>query len=75
MKYWLTLMVIASLVSCASYQAMNSPSSAPAVMEKFKKVDNAAVQSSGRLVKSPHAYVIKGPKGSFGGFVGTVPVT
>ena len=66
MKYWLTLMVIISLVACASHQAANSPSSNPAAIQNSKKVD----KSSGQLVKSPNGYVINGPNGRFGGFVG-----
>ena len=70
MKYWLTLMVIISLVACASHQAANSPSSNPAAIQNSKKVDKSAGQSSGQLVKSPNGYVINGPNGRFGGFEG-----
>ena len=54
----------------AAHQATNSLSNDPAAMEKSKKVDKATGQSSSELVKSPHGYVIKGPNGRFGGFVG-----
>jgi hypothetical protein len=33
-------------------------------------MDKFTDKSSGQLVKSPHGYVIDGPKGRFGGFLG-----
>jgi len=70
MKFWLTLVVMISLVACAAYQTTNSPSSNSAAMENSKKVDKFTDKSTGQLIKSPHGYVIDGPKGRFGGFVG-----
>ena len=70
MKYWLTLMLMISLVACTSHQATTSPSSDPAAMQDMKKVDKLNGPSTRQLVKSPHGYVVKGPKGRFGGFEG-----
>ena len=63
-------MVMISLVACAAHQTTNSPSRNPAAMENPKKVDKFADKSTGQLVKSSHGYVIDGPKGRFGGFLG-----
>ena len=70
MKYWLTLMVMISLIACAAHPTTTALSSNSAAAVDSKKVDKFADKSTGQLVKSPHGYVIDGPKGRFGGFLG-----
>jgi len=70
MRYWLTLMAMISLVACAAHPTTTALSSNSAAMENSKKVDRFTNKSTGQLVKSPHGYVIDGPKGRFGGFLG-----
>ena len=70
MKYWLILMIMIGLAACATQKATNSPSSDPAAKEDSKATDKFSDPSSGQLVKSPNGYVVEGPKGRFGGFVG-----
>ena len=41
----------------------------PAVVDS-KKTDKFTDKSSGQLSKSPHGYVIDGPRARFGGFLG-----
>lgn len=70
MKYWLTLMVMISLVACAAHPNKTDLSSNSAAVVDSRKVDKLTDQSTGQLVKSPHGYVIDGPRGRFGGFLG-----
>ena len=63
-------MAMISLVACAAHPTTTALSSNSAAMENSKKVDRFTNKSTGQLVKSPHGYVIDGPKGRFGGFVG-----
>ena len=70
MKYWLTLMAMISLVACAAHPTTTALSSNSAAMGNSKRMDKFPDKSSGQLIKSPHGYVIDGPKGRFGGFLG-----
>ena len=70
MKYWLTLMVMILLVGCAAHPDKAALTGNSAAMENSKKMDKYPDKSSGQLIKSPHGYVIDGPKGRFGGFLG-----
>ena len=59
-----------SLVACAAHPTTTALSSNSAAMENSKKVDRFTNKSTGQLVKSPHGYVIDGPRARFGGFLG-----
>jgi hypothetical protein len=70
MKCWLTLMAMISLVACSAHPTTTALSSNSAAVVDSKKVDKFTDKSTGQLVKSPHGYVIDGPKKRFGGFWG-----
>ena len=70
MKCCLTLMAMISLVACSAHPTTTALSSNSAAVVDSKKVDKFTDKSTGQLVKSPHGYVIDGPKGRFGGFWG-----
>ena len=70
MKCWLTLMAMISLVACSAHPTTTVLSSNSAAVVDSKKVDKFTDKFTGQLVKSPHGYVIDGPKGRFGGFWG-----
>ena len=70
MKCWLTLMTMISLVACSAHPTTTALSSNSAAVVDSKKVDKFTDKFTGQLVKSPHGYVIDGPKGRFGGFWG-----
>jgi len=70
MKYWLSLMVMISLVACAAHPTATALSSNSAAMGNSKKMNKIPNKSSDQLIKSPHGYVVDGPKGRFGGFLG-----
>ena len=63
-------MAMISLVACSAYPTTTALSSNSAAVVDSKKVDKFTDKSTGQLVKSPHGYVIDGPKGRFGGFWG-----
>ena len=63
-------MVMISLVACAAHPTTSALSSNSAAMGNSKKVDKFADKSSIQLIKSPHGYVIDGPRERFGGFLG-----
>ena len=70
MKYWLTIMLMIILVACAADPNKTALTSNSAAMGNSKKMDKSPEESSGQLIKSPHGYVINGPSGRFGGFLG-----
>jgi hypothetical protein len=70
MKYWLSLMVMISLVACAAHPTRTALSSNSAAVVDSKKTDKFTDKSSGQLSKSAHGYVIDGPRARFGGFLG-----
>jgi hypothetical protein len=70
MKYWLTIMVMISLVACAAQPDKTALTSNSAAIGDSQKMNKVPEQSSAQLIKSPHGYVIKGPNGRFGGFLG-----
>ena len=70
MKIWLALILSTILVACAT-----NPSSVKTTSESnppgiSKNSDKEIPSYSKQLVKSPHGYVINGPKATFGGFIG-----
>ena len=70
MKYWLTIMVMIILVACAAHPKKTALTSNSAAPGNSKKMDKSPEKSSGQLIKSPHGYVVNGPTGRFGGFLG-----
>ena len=59
-----------SLVACAAHPTTTALSSNSAAMGNSQKIDKFTDKSTGQLVKSPHGYVIDGPRARFGGFLG-----
>jgi len=70
MKYWLSIMAMILLVACAAHPKKADHTNNSAAMENSQKMDKFPEKSSGQLIKSPHGYVINGPNGRFGGFLG-----
>jgi hypothetical protein len=70
MNYWLTLLVMISLIACAAHPTTTALTSNSAAVENSIKMDKFPDKSPGQLIKSPHGYMIDGPKGRFGGFLG-----
>ena len=70
MKYWLTLMVMILLVACAAQPNKTDLTINSAAIGNTQKMDKFPEKPSGQLIKSPHGYVIDGPNGRFGGFLG-----
>ena len=58
------------LVACTALPKKTDLTSNSAAMGNSKNMDKFTDKSSGELIKSPHGYVIDGPKGRFGGFLG-----
>ncbi len=63
-------MVMILLVACAANPNKTDLTSNSAAIENTQKMDKVPEQSSAQLIKSPHGYVINGPNGRFGGFLG-----
>ena len=65
-------MVMILLVACTAQPKKTDLTSSSAAMGNSKNMDKFTDKSSGELItiKSPHGYVIDGPKGRFGGFLG-----
>ena len=63
-------MLMINLVACAAHPTTTALSSNSAAMGNSKKMDKFTDKSSGQLIKSPHGYVIDGPRKRFGGFLG-----
>ena len=63
-------MVMILLVACAAHPKKTALTGNSAAMGNSKKMDELPEKSSGQLIKSPHGYVIDGPRARFGGFLG-----
>ena len=63
-------MAMISLVACTAHPTTTALSSNSAAVVDSKKVDKFIDKYAGQLVKSPNGYVIDGPRGRFGGFLG-----
>ena len=63
-------MVMILLVACAAQPDKTALTSNSAAIENTQNMDKIPEKSSGQLIKSPHGYVIDGPNGRFGGFLG-----
>ena len=70
MKVWLAIILSFTTVACATNPPMEKrpPASSPPQVNSDSDKINAG--SSEKLVKSPHGYVMNGPKSRFGGFIG-----
>ena len=69
-KVWLALILSFTTVACATNPSMNGTPPASSKPEVYSDSDKKNAGSSKKLVKSPHGYVINGPKSRFGGFIG-----
>ena len=69
-KIWLTLILSITMVACATNPSMDKTLSASNPPEVYNDSDKKNAGKSEKLVKSPHGYVINGPKSRFGGFIG-----
>lgn len=70
MRFWPAFILLITLASCTTEPSMDRRPSGSMSMEKphdLKKDPNRAKE---QIVKSPHGYVISGPKARFGGFIG-----
>ena len=63
-------MVMILLVACAAQPDKTALTSNSAAIENTQNMDKIPEKSSVPLIKSPHGYVINGPNGRFGGFLG-----
>ena len=70
MKVWLEIILSITMVACATNPSVDSTPSASNPPEVSNYSDKKIYGDSEKLVKSPHGYVINGPKASFGGFIG-----
>ena len=70
MMMMMMMMMMMILVACAAHPNKTALTSNSAAMENSQKMDKSPEKSSGQLIKSPHGYVINGPNGRFGGFLG-----
>jgi hypothetical protein len=70
MRVWLTPILSFTLVACATNPSIDSAQSGSHPVEFSNKPEKMTASDSERIVKSPHGYVIDGPKERFGGFVG-----
>ncbi len=70
MHYWLALTLSVVMVACATNTTVPTtpPETIPA--EGSGGPGHKPAVTSAQPVKSPHGYVINGPKNRFGGFVG-----
>ena len=69
-KVWLALLFCTTVVACASNPSINKTPSESVPSDAANYSDKKTAVQSEKLIKSPHGYVIKGPKGTFGGFIG-----
>ena len=69
-KICLSLILSITVVACATNPSLDSTPSGPASLEVPNDSDKKTAGDSEKLVKSPHGYIINGPKASFGGFIG-----
>jgi hypothetical protein len=69
-KVWLGIILSFTMVACSTNPSMDStpPGSSPPEVPSDSNKKNAG--NSEKIVKSPHGYVINGPKSRFGGFIG-----
>ncbi|CAB1063762.1 hypothetical protein D1BOALGB6SA_8546 [Olavius sp. associated proteobacterium Delta 1] len=70
MKVWLALILSITIVACATNPSRDRASPGSIPVAKPGVAGNDMTGNSEWIVKSPHGYVINGPKASFGGFVG-----
>ena len=70
MKIWLALILSITIVACATNPSLDRAPSGSKPSEKPGETQNDMTGDSELIVKSPHGYVINGPKAKFGGFVG-----
>ena len=70
LKVWLALILSITTVACATNPSMGGTPPASGKPEIYSDSDKKNAGNSEKLVKSPHGYVINGPKPRFGGFIG-----
>jgi len=70
MRFWLALTLFLTLVACAPKPSIDDAASGLNPAQFLNKSDEQTANASEKIVKSPHGYVINGPKERFGGFVG-----
>ena len=69
-KICLSLILSITMIACATNPSLDSTPSGSNSLEVHNDLDKKTAGDSEKLVKSPHGYVINGPKASFGGFIG-----
>ena len=70
MHYWIALIFSITTVACNSNFSNNGLPSEKITAEKPNELKNTVSGSLNNIAKSPHGYVINGPKARFGGFIG-----
>jgi hypothetical protein len=70
MKIWLAILLSITMVACATDPSVDSTPSGSNPPDVSNQSDIEIAVDSEKLVKSPHGYIINGPKEIFGGFIG-----
>jgi hypothetical protein len=69
-KICLSLILSITMTACATNPSLDSTPSGSNSLETSNDSEEIIAGDSEKLVKSPHGYIINGPKARFGGFIG-----